>query len=301
MINTSAYSSSSQLLALTRFGGMTPRLFERLFQHYGGLSQILEATATSHRKINGISTVMAGRLSKAAEHLPEAQTMIESMRQRDIHVSTRFDEDYLELLNELNDPPNLLFLRGKMPSSKKKIVTLVGAREATAEGIALTTRLAQIFAKADIQIVSSLNVGNDAAAHLGAKAAGGSSYAVIDTGFDNLDEAEHVALAIDIAQSGGVLSEYPPDFKMSDSTLAESNRLLVGLGQAVVVTEVYEQSRRTHDLLEFCGQIGKLSFFVVDTATGPLADAKSLKHALGCGAILLEGVEHTDDIIKSLV
>jgi DNA processing protein len=301
MTTSSQFSPATQLLALTRFGGMTPRIFVSVLQQFGTLTGILDAELEEYLPISGISAAAAKRLARASNHLAESARLVEELGRRDIRIVTRFDEDYGRLLSELNDPPPLLYLRGRMPDASKKSVTLVGTHSATEGGIELTTRLARSFAEAGVQVISSLNVGNDAAAHLGAKAAGGVSFSVIDTGFDHIPQTEGIPLAIDITQGGGIVSEYPPEFDKRDSTLEASNRLLVGLGQAVVVTEIYKDSRRTHDIIEFCKQIGMIAFLMIDPKYGPLADSSSLEHALRCGVIPMEGLERTNDIIKVLV
>ena len=186
-------------------------------------------------------------------------------------------------------------------SPQEKSVTLIGSRNASVDGIALTTRVAEQFAQAQVQIISSLDGGNDSAAHLGAKAAGGRSYAVVESGFDHLDQTAQVALAIDIAQTGGVISELAPDGRQMAESMETADRVLVGMSQATVITEIYQDSRREHDVLRFCCEIGKMAFVIFDDGAGPLADQESLVHAAECGAILMHGPQRVGDITRSLV
>ncbi len=294
-------STAAQMLTLSRFGGMTPRMFGPLFQRFGSLAAILDATDEELLSVAGITKSASLRLSKAHEHIAEATAAIDKLAQREIRIVTCFDTDYGELLAELNDPPPFLYLRGKMPDPNRKSITLVGTHAATEHGISLTTRAAKLFAESGVQVISSLTSGNDAAAHLGARAGKGVSFAVLDTGFDNIPQAEGIPLAIDITREGGIISEYAPEFKLGDETLEASDRLLTALGQAVVITEVYQESRRIHDIIKFCSQIGKLSFLMIDPEFGPLADKESLEHAVRSGVIPLEGLDKTADIVKVLV
>jgi predicted Rossmann fold nucleotide-binding protein DprA/Smf involved in DNA uptake len=80
-----------------------------------------------------------------------------------------------------------------------------------------------------------------------------------------------------------------------------SNRIVAALSQAVVVTEFYESSVTTLDLLKCCSQIGKLAFILIDPRHGPLTDTASLNKAVGWGAIPFVGLEKIDDIVASLV
>ena len=301
MIENDEYCTAVQVLALCRLAGIQPRLFEVLVHLFGSPERILKADRSSLMAIDGMTAKTAKKITGTAALLKQADELHSQLKKRDIAVMTRFDNGFPQLLFELNDPPPLLYIRGRMPDNDKKTVAFAGAENATNEGIEWTVKLAGAFAKAGVQIVASLSKGIDAAAHIGAKAAGGVSYCVLDSGFDQIQPPEHMPLAIDVAQSGGVISEHPPEQTYTTESFKSSNRLLVGLAQAVVVTELYHDSTHTLDLLSFCRQIGKLTFIMVDPERGALADEGSLAEAVSCGAIPLTGLDKTGDIIKALV
>jgi len=296
-----SYSIKEKVLALSQFAGVGPRLFEALLARFGQVDSILTADLASLENIEGMTEQTAEKVAQARSYLIEAAEHHAKLKDRDIQIITRFDEDYPLLALELNDPPPLLFVRGAMLNNEQKSVTLVGARNATNEGIELTVKLAQEFAKANVQVVSSLCSGIDAAAHLGCKAAQAGSFAVIDTGFDNIEATEQMPLAIDIVQTGGIISEYNPNQAYDQSHQEAANRLLVGITNAVVVTEFYQNSERILDLLSFCRDIGKLVFMMVDPKHGTLSDKASLDKVTDYGVIPIIGLERTSDIIKSLV
>ncbi len=183
-----------------------------------------------------------------------------------------------------------------------KAVAIVGADQATNEGIQVTTKLTRLFAQSQVQIVGSLIGGIAAATHLAARSAGAASFAVVELGFDLVALSEEMTLAIDIgAGGGGVISEYFPDAPPSPDSVSQSNRLLVGMADAVVITELYADSKRALDALEFCNEVGKLVFFFVDPEFGALADKKTLALAVDNGAIPMRGYNAVGDIVKSLV
>jgi DNA processing protein len=295
------YSTTVQLLALTRFAGVGPRLFDLLMCYYANPTELLSASPEAIRAVPGVVPGTDEKMIKATASLELASQYRDDLRQREIGIATRFETEYGTLLQELNDPPVLLYYRGGMPDPSKKSVTLMGARNPSAEGIAWSTSLARTFAAQGVQIISSLDVGADSAAHLGSRSAGGHSFAVLEGGFDQLDASGQVPLAIDIGRNGGVISEYPPDIAMAPENGREANRLIAALGQAVVITEIYHDSEKLWDLLEFCGQIGKLAMVTIDPVHGPLADRESLNHALQNGAVILQGPDQAGDILRSLV
>ena len=57
---------------------------------------------------------------------------------------------------------------------------------------------------------------------------------------------------IDIAATGGVISELAPDAPPAKDAIGQANRLMVGLVHGVVFTEMYADSTRAQDMIEFC-------------------------------------------------
>lgn len=289
------------VLALVRFAGIDSRALDWLLKHFSTPHEIMKAGSKELSEYNDISSEISERIAAIEEKLEAAEKFYKEVQARDINVISRLDRGYPERLFELNDPPALFYLRGSLPENDKKTVAIVGASKATAEGIALTSKLSAAFSKAGVQIVSSFGKGNDYAVHLGSKAAGGASFAVLEAGFDHLDAETDMPVAIDLVRSGGVISEYAPDVKFGKTNYKEANRIIVGLSQAVVITEIYEDSKQTHDILKFCHQIGKLVFFSVESENGAFSDEKSLAKIAKYGAIPMVGLKKVDDIIASLV
>ena len=294
-------SSIIESLALCRFSGVTSRLMEALLNRYGNIERILNADAGSLMSISGMSVASANKISSAKHKLDRALEYFNSLKVLNIDVITRFDPNYPQRLFELNDPPSLLYSRGKAIDNDRKVVAISGADRVTNEGIELTVNLAKALSQAGVQIVSSLNKGIDAASYVGSKASGGSSFLVLNNGHEEIVTPEDKAIAIDIIKNGGLISEYPFDQKSKKDSYKESNRIIVGLAQAVIVTEFYEHSVITMDLLKCCAQIGKLVFIMIDPRHGALADKESINKAISYGAIPMVGLDKIPDIIQSLV
>lgn len=301
MLDLSEYSQTAKVMALSRYAGIGPRVFDMLITHYGTLDAILSAEDSSLREIEGMAEQLQSQLAAAESCLQKAEAEQEALARRDIHVVTRLDKTYPRLLNDLNDPPPFLYVRGELPDNDRKSVTIAGTSEATNEGIELTVKLATRFAEAGVQVVSSLRIGIDAAAHVGTKSVDRASFAVLDSGFDHIDSTEQVPLAIDALRAGGVITEYAPETEPGERNYVESNRLLAGISHAVVVTEIYHDSAQVMDLVLFCSQIGKLVFLMVDPDHGALSDKEALDRLTEYGAVPIVGLDKVDDIIKTLI
>ena len=143
--------------------------------------------------------------------------------------------------------------------------------------------------------------GIDLSAHIGCQREREASFAVCETGFDDIRADDAVPIAIAIASQGGLISEYTPETSISRGGFKQSNRILAGMVQAVVITELYSHSARTLDLLKFCHQIGKLAFILIDPEQGVLSDEAALKESVTYGALPMVGKDKLQDIAMSLV
>ena len=121
-------------------------------------------------------------------------------------------------------------------------VAVVGARLATPYGIGAAESLAEGLAEAGVTVVSGLARGVDAAAHRAALRVGGRTLAVLGAGHDHLYPPEHRNLAREVAASGAVLTEFPPDARPLPHHFPRRNRIIAGLAAATVVVEARERS-----------------------------------------------------------
>ncbi len=155
------------------------------------------------------------------------------------------DEDpaFPELLLGIPDPPLLLYYRGDLDCLDGMAVAIVGARRASAAGLAFARTLAGDLAAAGAVIVSGLALGVDAEAHAGALDAGGRTVAVLGSSAERITPLANAALGERILAAGGlILSEYPLGTPAAPFRFPERNRLISGLCRGVVVIEATERS-----------------------------------------------------------
>ena len=301
MTDSNPYATATRLLALIHFCGMTPRMFDVLLRQFGTVEALFTVDRDTYQGVDGLTENQIDHLVKANDQLEPAARLAKQLSDRDIRLLTMFEPEYGQLLLELNDPPPLLFVRGGFPDRDVKSAAVVGTHRAGADGIALTSALVKELVAKGVQLVSTLKGGIDVAAHLAAVSNDGHSFAVLDCGVDKVATKEQMPVAIDIARRGGVISEYHPELKAGDDSLHQANRLVAGLSQAVILTEMYSNSKRTLDLVMACREVGKLLFFVIDPNLGVLSDDAGLAIAIDCGAIPIDGLDKIDDIVRSLV
>lgn len=146
------------------------------------------------------------------------------------------EEGYPRGLRDLKAPPDPVYLVGPW-DHRGPCVAVVGARDATEDGIDVARDLARSLCERGVAVVSGLARGIDAAAHEGALAAGGPSGAVLGTSVEEIYPREHAALQRALAGSLGLMSEIRPGAPATPGTFASRNRLLAAIADVVIVVQ----------------------------------------------------------------
>ena len=151
---------------------------------------------------------------------------------------------YPPLLQEIPDPPAVLWLRGEAAPEllERPSVAIVGARACSSYGRAVARTLGRELAAAGLVVVSGMARGIDSEAHRGALDAGGVTVAVLGCGIDRDYPAAHRDLASRIAQRGLIVSEYEAGVEPAPWRFPARNRIIAGLCTATVVVEARERS-----------------------------------------------------------
>jgi len=155
------------------------------------------------------------------------------------------DAAYPPPLRFIFEPPRVLFIEGPDHPSEGLdglAVAVVGARDATAQGLATARSLGRGLAESGIAVVSGLALGIDAAAHSGALEAGGPTVAVVGSGTDVVYPWRNRRLRAEILRRGPVVGEWPPGTRPRPHHFPLRNRLISGLCLGVVVVEATARS-----------------------------------------------------------
>jgi DNA processing protein len=224
----------------------------------------------------------------------EARTVVDTIESVGWRWIVPTDDEYPQLLNASSDPPLGLFVRGRLDDLQT--VAIVGSRRATPYGRQVAHLLGEELAQAGVIVVSGMARGVDGAAHRGALDAGGQTWAVWGAGPDRVYPPEHGKLADDIAESGALITEYPPGTPPRRHHFPERNRILAGLVRAVVVVEAAARSgalitarqaiEEGRDVLAVPGNIfSELSVgpnTLLRVGARPLLTPRDLFDAIGC-------------------
>lgn len=152
------------------------------------------------------------------------------------------NNNYPERLHNIDDAPLGLYCRGNLPPDDRLSVAIIGSRNCSSYGRRMAYNLAESFAADNIQVISGLAAGIDAAAHRGCLASGGYTYAVLGCGTDVCYPYENLDIYKNIIKTGGVISEYPPNTRPDAWRFPERNRIISGLADIVIVVEAAQRS-----------------------------------------------------------
>jgi DNA processing protein len=150
--------------------------------------------------------------------------------------------DYPQALRDIAAAPLMLYVKGRIELLAKPSLAVVGARNASAQGMLNAGRMAQALSEAGLTIVSGLALGIDAAAHEGGLCGSGSTIAVIGTGIDRIYPARNAPLARRIAEDGCIVSEYALGTPPLRDNFPRRNRVISGLARGVLVVEAAAKS-----------------------------------------------------------
>ena len=165
----------------------------------------------------------------------------EACRRQGIRATWYGAPDYPPDLFDLDQPPPVLFYRGRLPAPGERRVAIVGSRRASLPGRDFARDLGAGAAAAGVPVVSGLARGVDQAAHRGCLEQG-PTWAIMGGGLDAVYPPEAARLAEAVVEKGGLLGEFPPGVPPLPFHFPRRNRIIAALARALVVVEAGARS-----------------------------------------------------------
>ncbi len=114
---------------------------------------------------------------------------------------------------------------------------MVGTRNNSEYGKAITEKLIKEFSQNDILIISGLAFGIDAIAHKAALKYGLPTVGVVGHGLDTIYPSQNAGLAKEMLKDGGLLTEFKSNTKPDKHNFPSRNRVVAGLCDATIIVE----------------------------------------------------------------
>ncbi len=270
-------------LGLTLVPGLGNSALRKLLTEFGSPDAVLAASRVALGR--HVDAEIASAIAGGGNQEGAAKTLawLDDPANR---ILTLADADYPQQLLELHDPPLLLYVKGHHELLNRPALSIVGSRNATAQGIANAEQFAHALSDAGLTIISGLALGIDAAAHRGGLAGAAGTIAVVGTGLDIIYPARNRDLAHDIAARGALVSEFPLGTPALGSNFPRRNRVISGLARGCLVVEAALQSGSLITA-RLANEQGREVFALPGSIHSPLAK--------GCHRLIKQGAKLVDD------
>lgn len=201
---------------------------------------------------------LKGSLGQALE---DAELCIHKLNYFRIKTESIFSKNYPAKLKLIPDAPPLLYYRGTS-LRKKKLVAIVGTRDATKIAERIIPLLVEIFNRHNYGIVSGLALGIDSIAHKAAFEQKAYTVAIMAGALNDIYPKQNFGLANEIINAGGTLiSELPFGISHGKRSFVMRNRIQAGISDFVMPIEMGIKSG-TMSTVEFAYSQGKYIFLI---------------------------------------
>lgn len=244
--------------------------------------------------LSGLLTEEECRLLISSKKYIDMEKQLEYMEKHNISCFFEDDKEYPEKLKNIQSPPYCIFVKGRLPEGCRS-VAVVGARACSNYGRQLARKIGKDMAMRGVDVIGGMARGVDTYGHRGALEYGGSSYAVLGCGTDICYPSENIEIYEEMAQRGGIISEFPLGTKPKGWNFPKRNRIISGLSDLVIVVEAKKKS----------GSLITAGYALsqgVDVMAVPGRVTDTLSE--GCNSLIRDGayvftdVEDIDDILK---
>lgn len=191
--------------------------------------------------------------------------------------------------------PKRLYVAGEVSLLRRtRRVAVVGARQASSDGLRRAARLARELARSEIVVVSGLALGIDTAAHEAAMSGGGRTIAVLGTPLDSVSPRSNAALLDSIAREHLAVSEFAPGTPVQRGNFPRRNRTMALLSDATVIIEASDSSGSISQGWESI-RLGRPLFVARSVADDPKLTWP--REMLDYGAFVLESLDDVLDVL----
>ncbi|MEY4868509.1 MAG: DNA-protecting protein DprA [Bacteroidota bacterium] len=207
-----------------------------LLKHFGSAASVLSASAKALEEVPGIGTVRAASIKNChVQQRVEAEWRF--IQKNHIKVLVKGNQGYPSKLEHCMDAPHVLFYKGSSGLLNKRVVSVVGTRSPSQYGKDRVVELMAVLGQYNVMVVSGLAYGIDTVAHKEALNNTLETIGVLGHGHDQLYPHANKALAADMLQQGGLLSEFMQGIQPEKQNFPKRNRIVAGMADAVVVVE----------------------------------------------------------------
>jgi DNA processing protein len=228
------------LLALQKAEGIGDVTIKKLLSHCGDAETVFKTKASLLSRIDGVGKFRIKGLNNKTL-FSQAESELDFIQNHNIQVYYFDDDNYPYRLKHCPDGPVLLFGSGNFDWTDRKIISIVGTRQASAYGIESCRKLIADLSPLNPIIVSGFAYGIDIAAHQAAIENNLQTIGVMAHGLDQIYPKAHKKHVKSTLENGGFLTEFWSKTEPTRENFIRRNRIVAGLSEATIVIESAEK------------------------------------------------------------
>lgn len=228
------------VLALQNVPNLGDSSAKKLIRKLGSARAVFNARKESLLKIDGVGSIKIKGLN-SKERLLAAEAELNFIEKNNINCSYYQDENYPEKLKHCLDGPILLFSRGNIALKNRKIISIVGTRRVTTQGITFCEKFIEELAPLDPVIISGFAYGVDITAQKAAVKNGLQTIGCLAHGLNQIYPKVHERYVSQIEEHGGFYTDFWSTQDFDRNNFLKRNRIIAGLSEATVVIESAEK------------------------------------------------------------
>ncbi|MCA0152333.1 DNA-processing protein DprA [Winogradskyella vincentii] len=213
---------------------------KKLINHCGSAEAVLKEKKSSLLKIDGIGTVTIDGLFDAV-HIKEAEYELKFIKDNNIETHYFTSDSYPERLKHCIDGPIVLFQSGNINLKEQYIISIVGTRKITTNGIAFCEKLVETLSPYNPVIVSGFAYGTDITAQKAAVKHNLQTIGCLAHGLNQIYPKVHKKYVADIERHGGFYTDFWSTDNFDRNNFLKRNRIIAGLSEATIVIESAEK------------------------------------------------------------
>jgi len=278
-------------VALSLVPGIGSRRLRQLVSTFGSAQAALDAPQSRLAATDGIGRGAATAIKAASA--ADGAHVLETLAGLGARLLLPGDPEFPPQLEEIPDPPAVLYVWGDVALLTRPGVAFVGSRNHTAYGAEAARILVSAVARRAV-VISGMARGIDALVHTAALDVGGGTVGVLGNGFGVIYPAANRALYDRMVAHGCLVTEHPPGERPHAGSFPRRNRLISGLSRAVVVVEADVKSGAL-----VTANVGLDQGRPVLAVPGPITSRTSA----GCNKLIQQGAKPalcTADVLEEL-
>lgn len=224
------------ILALQHIPNIGDVTAKKLIQYCGSAEAVFKEKRQILLKIDGIGAKTIQNVFDE-HHLKAAEEELLFIKQNNITCLYFKDDNYPQRLKHCVDGPILMFQKGNINIKNQPIISIVGSRKITTNGVAFCEKLVEDLAVYNPIIVSGFAYGTDITAQKAALKHNLQTIGCLAHGLNQIYPKPHEKYMADIEKHGGFFTDFWSTDVFDRNNFLKRNRIIAGLSEATIVIE----------------------------------------------------------------